>query len=62
MIGLYFFIGFVYCVINVKVRNLDTDGNYLLPFFWFLLWPLAAIAWFIILIQFVIQRIKTKQI
>lgn len=57
LFAIYFFIGFVYCLINVGVRKLDSD-DYLRPFFWFLLWPLAAIAWAIIFLQQVIKRFK----
>lgn len=53
MIGIYFLIGLVYCLVNLLVRKLDTDEDYMLvAFFWFLLWPIAALAWLIILLKY----------
>lgn len=43
MILIYFIIGIVYTLVNIFVRKLDTNGDYLLPFIWLLLWPIAFI-------------------
>lgn len=53
LLGIYFFIGFVYVLINAGIRKLEsTEDHFLVFFFWFLLWPIAAIAWLIILFKY----------
>ena len=51
----YFLIGIVYTFINGYVRNLDTDGDWGLPFVWLFLWPLAFIA---LIIMYISKRIN----
>lgn len=46
--AIYFLIGMIYTLINGLVRKLDTDGDWLLPIFWLLLWPIAFIGLVII--------------
>lgn len=46
--AIYFLIGMIYTLINGFVRKLDTDGDWLLPIFWLLLWPIAFIGLVII--------------
>lgn len=42
--GTYFLIGFVYCMINILVReNMNEDGDWLLTIAWILLWPIFFI-------------------
>ncbi|MDI9337803.1 MAG: hypothetical protein QM539_05170 [Alphaproteobacteria bacterium] len=37
----YFIIGLIYALINVFVRKLETNGDYLLPFIWMFFWPIT---------------------
>jgi hypothetical protein len=37
----YFVIGFLYMAINTFIRKIETDGDYLLPLAWFLVWPIG---------------------
>lgn len=41
---LYLLIGLLYWAINVFVRKLDNEGDYLLVLAWVLLWPIFFIA------------------
>jgi hypothetical protein len=44
LILIYFIIGITYTIINGAFRKLDTDGDYLLPLSWILIWPLFILA------------------
>ncbi|MCX8481227.1 MAG: hypothetical protein ORN58_04830 [Sediminibacterium sp.] len=37
----YFGIGLVYSLVNIFVRKLETNGDYLLPFVWMFFWPIT---------------------
>ncbi len=37
----YFMIGLVYSLVNIFVRKLETNGDYLLPFVWMFFWPIT---------------------
>lgn len=44
IIPIYILIGIVYLLINVLIRKLDTEGDYLLPNVWMFFWPLCLLA------------------
>lgn len=54
--AIYFLIGMIYTLINGFVRKLDTDGDWLLPIFWLLLWPIAFIGLAIITVNKYFER------
>lgn len=42
--GVYFLIGFIYCMINVVVRkDMNEEGDWLLTIAWWILWPVFFI-------------------
>ena len=44
MLMWYFIIGLVYAVYNGAVRKVETEGDFLLPMVWVLLWPLGFLS------------------
>lgn len=60
MIVAYLIVGLLYWGLNSFVRKLDTDGDWLLPIVWFFAWPLAAVSWFLILIDKAFNYLITK--
>lgn len=48
---IYLLIGLTYWAVNSFVRKIETNDDWLLPLVWFLAWPLAFLAWFILLGQ-----------
>lgn len=40
----YFIIGLTYCAINGFIRKIDTQGDFLLPLVWFLIWPIGILS------------------
>ena len=59
---IYSILGMLYWFINAFIRKVDTMDDWFLPLFWVFLWPFAAVAWFIILIQYLLERIKSKKL
>jgi len=58
----YFLIGMGYTLINGIVRKLDTDGDWLLPMFWLLMWPIAFVGLTFIGIQkYINKRIEKRK-
>lgn len=57
---IYLLIGLVYWAINSFVRKLEIDGDYLLPLFWFLGWPIALLTWMVILFLWAVDYSKSK--
>ena len=52
----YFIIGIIYAVINGAIRKIDTDGDWLLPLAWIIVWPIGLAS---LLVGLVIKLIKT---
>lgn len=51
----YFIIGIIYAVINGTIRKIDTDGDWLLPLAWIIVWPIGIAS---LLVGWVIKLIK----
>ncbi len=51
----YFIIGIIYAVINGAIRKVDTDGDWLLPLAWIIVWPVGLAS---LLVGWVIKLIK----
>lgn len=51
----YFIIGIIYAVINGAIRKIDTDGDWLLPLAWIIVWPISIAS---LLVDWVIKLIK----
>jgi len=56
LVLLYFLIGMGYTFINGFVRKLDTDGDWLLPMFWLLMWPIAFLGLATIGVKKIIEK------
>ena len=59
---LYLIIGLIYWAINSFIRRIEISGDWMLPLVWFLAWPLAFMAWFVILIQEFVKWSKKNKI
>ena len=55
IIPCYMVIGLGYLIVNVFVRKLETEDDYLLPFVWMFFWWVCFIALFI---QYVGRKLK----
>lgn len=44
----YFIIGLLYMIINTFIRKIETDGDYLLPLAWFMVWPVGILGLIIV--------------
>ncbi len=51
----YFIIGIIYAIINGAIRKIDTDGDWLLPLAWIIVWPIGLTS---LLVSWVIKLIK----
>lgn len=58
-IELWLFIGFLYVMINVYIRKLETDDP-LLVLVWLFLWPLGFLSLLVLGIIYLIKKIKLK--
>jgi hypothetical protein len=43
LIGIYLLIGVIYALINIFVRKISEDGDWILTWVWVALWPIALI-------------------
>lgn len=58
-IQLYLLVGLVYLLVNVLIRKIQTEDDWMLPMVWLFFWWLCFIALFIIWIQ---NKLTKKQI
>ncbi len=56
----YITIGIIYTIINGAVRKLNSDGDWLLPWCWLLLWPVFFLTLFFKLFSILYLKIKNK--
>lgn len=58
-IQLYLLVGLVYLLVNVLIRKIQTEDDWMLPMVWLFFWWLCFIALFIAWIQ---NKLTKKQI
>lgn len=58
-VSTYILIGLLYTLVNIFIRKIDTDGDYLLVFVWMFIWPLAFTA---LIVDYLYNKIYKNKI